>query len=194
MARDKWLTSGGLMFPDRCTLYIAAIQDQDYSRKNAFWRDVYGFDMSPMYAVVNLQPAQSRIRSSKMITDFCPFKQINFYEITKGEWEEFAVVFRLKVDRDSDDITALFTFFEVEFTKCHRPVTISTRPGSKLENWLPTIFYLNATDMVPVHRKDEVYGSLVFNGKNKQKATIRIDLCYRNRSGFLREKFLYEFR
>ena len=28
--RDKWLASDGLMFPDRATLYVTAIEDRQY--------------------------------------------------------------------------------------------------------------------------------------------------------------------
>merc|ERR1711879_166888 len=46
-ARDKWLTEGGLMFPDKATLYITAIEDRQYKDdKINWWDDVYGFDMS----------------------------------------------------------------------------------------------------------------------------------------------------
>jgi protein arginine N-methyltransferase 1 len=30
LARDKWLVSGGLMFPDLARLYICAIEDSQY--------------------------------------------------------------------------------------------------------------------------------------------------------------------
>ncbi len=30
LARDKYLKTGGLIFPDTATMYIAAIEDQDY--------------------------------------------------------------------------------------------------------------------------------------------------------------------
>lgn len=29
-ARDKWLANDGMMFPDRCTLHILAIEDRQY--------------------------------------------------------------------------------------------------------------------------------------------------------------------
>lgn len=29
-ARDKWLKPGGLIFPDRATLYVTAIEDRQY--------------------------------------------------------------------------------------------------------------------------------------------------------------------
>lgn len=194
VARDKWLSTKGLMFPDRCNLYIAAFQDKEHSQANSFWQNVYDFSMSPMLEVVNSQPSSRRIRSSEIFTNACPFKQIDFHQMTKAEWDHFAIVFRLKVKSQADEITALFTFLELEFSECHTPVKISTRPGSKIVNWLPTVFYLNCRDIVPVERRDLIYGSLVFDGKNKQKPLARLDLCYRNQRGFIRDEFHYEFR
>ena len=46
-ARDKWLAEGGLVFPDRATLYVCAIEDRYYKEERFdFWDDVYGFNMS----------------------------------------------------------------------------------------------------------------------------------------------------
>ena len=33
LARDKYLKPGGLIFPDTATMYIAAIEDQDYKEE-----------------------------------------------------------------------------------------------------------------------------------------------------------------
>jgi len=33
LARDKYLKKGGLIFPDTATLYMAAIEDQDYKEE-----------------------------------------------------------------------------------------------------------------------------------------------------------------
>lgn len=30
VARDKYLKPGGMLFPDKATIYIAAIEDEDY--------------------------------------------------------------------------------------------------------------------------------------------------------------------
>ncbi len=46
-SRDKWLAPTGLMFPDKATLYVTAIEDRQYKDdKINWWDDVYGFDMS----------------------------------------------------------------------------------------------------------------------------------------------------
>lgn len=40
LARDKYLKPDGLIFPDHATLYLAAIEDQDYKEEkiNCEWR------------------------------------------------------------------------------------------------------------------------------------------------------------
>merc|ERR1711976_241108 len=56
-ARDKWLADDGLMFPDRATLYITAIEDRQYKDdKINWWDDVYGFDMSCIKKVALQEP------------------------------------------------------------------------------------------------------------------------------------------
>lgn len=98
MARDKWLSADGLMFPDRCTLFVSAIEDETYSQ-DIFWKNVYGFDMSSIYNAVAAVPAQAHVRRRKLISDACPFKFSDFYRITIGKWKRFAIVFRLNVAR-----------------------------------------------------------------------------------------------
>lgn len=37
-ARDKYLSKNGLIFPDRGTLFLASIEDEEYrNKKFAFW-------------------------------------------------------------------------------------------------------------------------------------------------------------
>lgn len=56
-ARDKWLTPDGLMFPDRATLFVCAIEDRQYKdEKINWWDDVYGFDMSSIRKVAISEP------------------------------------------------------------------------------------------------------------------------------------------
>ena len=56
-ARDKWLAPNGLMFPDKATLYVTAIEDRQYKDdKINWWDDVYGFDMSCIRNVALQEP------------------------------------------------------------------------------------------------------------------------------------------
>ena len=46
VARDRFLAPGGLIFPDKASLMVTAIEDADYrDEKIEWWRSVWGFDM-----------------------------------------------------------------------------------------------------------------------------------------------------
>lgn len=57
-ARDTYLNKKtGKMFPDKCIMYVAAIEDERYrNQKLNFWKDVYGVDMSCMSQTVLIEP------------------------------------------------------------------------------------------------------------------------------------------
>lgn len=61
-ARDKWLASDGLIFPDRCTLYLAALSDNFRRYRHNFWHNVYSFGMEPMIESIISEPYLHRIR------------------------------------------------------------------------------------------------------------------------------------
>lgn len=64
-ARDKWLKPGGLLFPDKATLYIAATNSKNVKEEvNTFWSDVYGFDMSVMKPMVLMDARTTMVNPS----------------------------------------------------------------------------------------------------------------------------------
>jgi len=57
-ARDKWLSSNGIMAPNRLDMLVAGFMDEDYiNDRYHFWNHVYGFDMSDMKSFI-LKDAQ----------------------------------------------------------------------------------------------------------------------------------------
>lgn len=69
-ARDKWLDKeNGMMFPDRCTLFVTAIEDRQYKdEKINWWDEVYGFNMSHIRKVAITEPL------GKLFAAFAPFR------------------------------------------------------------------------------------------------------------------------
>ena len=56
-ARDRYLVEGGLIFPDKCQMYIAGIEDAQYKdEKIHYWEDVYGFDYTPFIKTAMEEP------------------------------------------------------------------------------------------------------------------------------------------
>ncbi|PVD34029.1 hypothetical protein C0Q70_05291 [Pomacea canaliculata] len=75
-ARDKWLAPGGLIFPDRATLFITAIEDRQYKdEKINWWNCVYGFDMSVIREVAVCEPLVDVVDPKQVVTNSCLIKR-----------------------------------------------------------------------------------------------------------------------
>lgn len=126
-ARDKWLKSDGILFPDRCTLYITAIEDRQYKdEKINWWDDVYGFNMSSIRKVAITEPLVDVVDPKQVVSSPYLVKEVDLYTIQKSDLD-FETSFELVMKRN-DFVQALVTFFNVEFTKCHK------RMGFRLES------------------------------------------------------------
>lgn len=56
-ARDKWLKADGLVFPDKCSLHMVAIEDGEYkNEKIDWWSNVYGFNMDCIGKTALMEP------------------------------------------------------------------------------------------------------------------------------------------
>merc|ERR1712018_625689 len=111
-ARDKWLADDGLMFPDRATLYICAIEDRQYKDdKINWWDDVYGFDMSAIRKVALTEPLVDVVDRNQVVTNNCLIKEIDIQTIKKDEIP-FESPFHLQIRRN-DYVQALVTFFNI---------------------------------------------------------------------------------
>ncbi|KAG5830353.1 hypothetical protein ANANG_G00309650 [Anguilla anguilla] len=124
-ARDKWLKPGGLMFPDRAALYVVAIEDRQYKDfKIHWWENVYGFDMTCIRNVAIKEPLVDIVDSKQVVTNSCLIKEVDIYTV-KPEDLSFTSAFCLQVQRN-DYVHALVTYFNIEFTKCHKKTGFST--------------------------------------------------------------------
>merc|ERR1712042_223971 len=114
-ARDKWLAPNGMLFPDRATLYVSAIEDRQYKDdKINWWDDVYGFDMSAIRKVALTEPLVDSVDHKCVVTNNCLLKEIDIQTVKKEEIP-FSAPFHLNFKRN-DYLHALVTFFTVEFS------------------------------------------------------------------------------
>ena len=139
-ARDKWLAPGGLMFPDKASLHILAIEDRDYKDdKVNWWNNVYGFDMSCIRDVALTEPLVDMVNAKSIVTNSSLVKEI---DITTMKLDDltFEAPFHLHVRRN-DYVHAFVTYFNIEFSACHKKVGFSTCKNESfklLESFLNT--------------------------------------------------------
>ncbi|XP_040062728.1 protein arginine N-methyltransferase 1 isoform X1 [Ixodes scapularis] len=192
-ARDKWLKPGGLMFPDRATLFLCAIEDRQYKdEKINWWDSVYGFNMSCIRKVAISEPLVDVVDPKQVVTNACLLKEVDLYTV-RVEDLSFTSPFHLQVRRD-DYIQAFVTFFNVEFTKCHKRTGFSTAPEAAYTHWKQTVFYFD--DYMTVKKGEEISGvfSMKPNPKNKRDLDFSIDVDFKGDLSELCESFAYRMR
>lgn len=192
-ARDKWLREDGLLFPDRCSLYVTAIEDRQYKdEKINWWDNVYGFDMSSIRKVAISEPLVDVVDPKQVVTNACLLKEVDLYTVQKADLE-FAAPFHLQVRRN-DYIQALVTFFNVEFTKCHKRVGFSTAPDCPYTHWKQTVFYFD--DTLTVKKNEEIYGvfGMKPNNRNNRDLDFTVDIDFKGELCEVHETNRYRMR
>jgi len=192
-ARDKWLAPGGLMFPDRATLYVCGIEDRQYKDdKIHWWDEVYGFDMSCIRKVALTEPLVDTVDCNQVVTNSCLIKEIDIQTCTKEDIP-FTSPFHLQIKRN-DYMQALVTYFNIEFTKCHKRVGFSTAPEARYTHWKQTVFYLD--DYLTCKKGDEVTGvfSMKPNTRNVRDLDFEIKVDFNGELGSVSESNTYRMR
>ncbi|KAL7422446.1 Nuclear SAM-dependent mono-and asymmetric methyltransferase [Cryptotrichosporon argae] len=174
LARDKYLAPGGLLFPDQATIYLAAIEDQDYKEeKIEFWNDVYGFDYSCIKDIALREPLVDCVDLKAVVSQPCAIRHIDIATVKKEDLD-FKVPFELKATRN-DFVHAFLGWFDINFSCCHKPIQFSTGPHAKYTHWKQTVFY--TPDTLTVSEGDTIRGTLSCapNARNNRDLDIVVD-------------------
>lgn len=174
-ARDKWLVPGGIVLPDRTTLYITAIEDADYKHdKIEFWNNVYGFDMSCVRQQAMLEPLVDSVDQNQIVTNCQLVKTMDIEKMVSQD-VSFSSPFKLVAHRN-DYVHALVAYFDVSFTKCHKTVGFSTGPKARPTHWKQTVLYLE--DILTMCEGEAVTGTISVGLNAKNPRDIDIKLTY----------------
>jgi len=173
LARDRWLKPGGMLFPDKATIYLTAIEDEEYRReKFEFWDNVYGFKMSCIKEQILTEPLVDFVYENQVIADAKPIFTIDLYTVTKDELV-FSVPFKLTFSQQNI-CHAFLAYFDVEFTKSHRWCGFSTAPDCTRTHWKQTVFYLQEPLYVKIGTTISGQFSLSRNKNNPRDLDIHI--------------------
>jgi len=155
VARDRFLKPGGIMMPDEASLSIAGIEDAEYKQKKIhFWDNVYGFDFSCIKSIAMKEPLVDTVESDAINTSSCKFLTLDLYKITPADLS-LRCPFRVRATRN-DYVHAFIVWFDIRFTKCHKPIYFSTAPFARYTHWKQTVFYMD--DVLSVSENEEISG------------------------------------
>lgn len=154
-ARDKYLKAGGSILPNRCTVNLVGLGDEErHSEYIDFWKNVYGFDMSSMQTSVLKEAIVEVCPSEYIISDSIVLADLNMQTVDYT-YSNFEVDFQLTIQK-SGKFTAFVGYFDT-FFELPETITFSTGPHSTPTHWKQVIFYLKKS--VDVKQGDIVSGN-----------------------------------
>jgi len=175
LARDKWLAPGGMMLPDKATMYVTAIEDEKYkNEKIHFWDNVYGFNMSCVKSAAMFEPLVDTVESNQICTTSACIWEADLLTVTKQELEVNSK-FSLKALRN-DFCHALVVWFDVGFTQGHKEIWMSTSPMTRSTHWRQTVVYLH--DELCMLKNEELSGELRIKRTKHNKRHLDLRLTY----------------
>lgn len=173
IARDRWLKPDGLLFPDKATMFITAIEDEQYrDDKIDFWENVYGFKMSCIKQTALVEPLVDIADANQLIGGFAPILDIDLYTVTK-EQLDFKSTFEIPITQ-TDLCHAFIAHFDVEFSKCLKKTGFSTSSKNTKTHWKQVVFYLE--EPVACKKGETITGTIscTRNGSNPRDLDISI--------------------
>jgi protein arginine N-methyltransferase 1 len=184
-ARDKWLNKKtGLLFPDKCQLYLCGIEDKTYrDEKINWWYNVYGFDMSCIRKVAIKEPLVDSVDNRQVMTTHFLLKEFDLQTV-RVEDLSFTANFSLDAIRN-DYVHAMVAYFTVEFSKCHKYCGFSTGPDAPYTHWKQTLFYFDHDDDdIMMHKGEKMTGRLTLrpNPKNDRDLDFELDFTVQGQS------------
>jgi len=174
-ARDKWLEKGGYLLPDRASLNICGIEDEEYKgEKFGWWERVWGFDMSTIKPFLMVEPVVDYVEEKAIATTHCSCVTVDLYTIKKEELD-WKVPFRIKGIRN-DFCHALVVYFDIWFTSSRNPIHFSTGPHVRYTHWKQTVFYLE--EVLLISDQDEIIGTIAAKPNSKNPRDLDISIHY----------------
>lgn len=139
-ARDKYLKPGGLLLPNRCTVNLVGLGDEErHSDYIGFWNDVYGFQMTTMQSRVLQEAIVDTCRSEHIISDSIILADLNMHTVDYT-YSKFEYEFQLTIKR-TGKFTAFVGYFDT-FFDLPKAIEFTTGPQSQPTHWKQVIFYL----------------------------------------------------
>ena len=106
-----------------------------------FWDNVYGVSMKCIKKWEISEPTVDPIDSNDILSDSYAFYKIDIKTVTVKELD-FTRKFSLTI-QNSGPVYGFVTWFDCDFSKGSKKITLSTSPYRKSTHWKQTIFYLD---------------------------------------------------
>ena len=144
-ARDRYLSNPAHCYPDVAVLYVAGMHDRRSRGEWVdWWKDVYGFDMSPLVtdADRHLGSSVETVQAADVVTSTCELKRFDVGSV-RAEELDWSSDFNVRLTT-ADTVDALVVHFDTLFQRgATEPVSLTTSPSTPPTHWMQTVFRLH---------------------------------------------------
>lgn len=192
-ARDKYLDIGGLILPDRASLYLAAINDYQYKQeKYGDWENMYGIDMDCIREAALSEVLVDSVNANQLMTTICRLADITIYQIN-SQYRSLKCRFSLTLLK-SENIYAFVAWFGVRFNFLRFPVTLFTDPFNAPTHWKQAVMYL--PEVVVAKKGGSLSGTLTISRTERYQKDLNIGLsyCYKDATSTVSGSKMYKLR
>jgi protein arginine N-methyltransferase 1 len=120
------------------------------------------------------EPLVDTVDMKAIVTDPAAVVTFDLYKVTPADLA-FHLPYELKARR-SDFVHALISWFDIEFSACHKPIRFSTGPHTKYTHWKQTVFYLK--DVLTVEEGETITGMIENKPSEKNHRDLDINITY----------------
>lgn len=114
-ARDRYLKPDGLLVPSHATIFAAPVSDPEYVGESVgFWRDVYGFDMTPMLEGLLRDVRVQVLPPAAACGSASPVRALDLYACTVADLS-FREPWACALDRDVGRVDGFVLWFDNYF-------------------------------------------------------------------------------
>ncbi|KAL5114045.1 Ribosomal protein arginine N-methyltransferase rmt3 [Pleosporales sp. CAS-2024a] len=155
-ARDMYLKPEGILVPSHCNIRLAPIADEEWiaqSTSEKFWKDIYGFDFSPMIGGGLLNTHEIGVFDVPE-SALCGSGSSHLLEMKTVSVQDlsFKVPLRMTLDRDIQSLDAIAIWFDTIFI--HAGSTQKIESVDSIDwgkNGLPGLGFSTGPSNTPTH-------------------------------------------
>lgn len=176
-ARDRHLSPGGTLLPNRCNISLIGHGDLKFYNKHIkFWDDVYGFNMSNMIKEILKEPVIEVCDPKQTLTEAIIIAEYDLNTVDLS-YSNFSFNFKLKCLKDGT-LTSFVGYFDI-FFDLENKVEFSTSPEHTPTHWKQVVFLLDKP--VEVKANEVIDGKIVCKRSKNCLRSLDINISVFNK-------------
>jgi len=176
----KWLVKGGLMLPDKASLYTAATNLR-VAESREWWRNVHGFDMGSVSLASLKEVDVCKLSDHDIVSAPCLLAEISLYNCERSQ---LLMTHPFALTAAADEyIGGVVIYWQVRFSHGEKPLSFNTAPharnsqGLRRSNRGPKQVVLGLQNPLTVEKGDKLVGMITLKPDfSLHRSSLRIHL------------------